>query len=382
MAQRTWPYPDFYQLEKGLSPEKKQLIESVRQFVKKEAAPLFPAAYEKEEFPTKLVPLLGSFGAFGLSSDPLAYGLMLREMERCDSGLRSLVSVQSSLVMFPIREYGSDEQKAYWLERLGKGQAVGCFGLTESEGGSDPSHMKTVAVMSGNQWVLNGAKMWITNGNIADVAIVWAKTNEGVQGFLVPKGTQGYGVTQMKGKLSLRASITSELYLNEVKLPASAILPKAAGLKAPLSCLTQARFGIAFGALGAAEACYDEAARYIQERVLFERRLGSFQLVQRKMAIMLRNITLGQCLALRLAELKANNEMDPAHVSLAKQNNVEMALETARTARDILGANGIMGEYPVMRHLCNLETVYTYEGTNDIHLLVLGKEITGISAFS
>ncbi len=382
MALRTWPYPDFYNLEKTLSEEQRSLIEAVRQFVRKEAMPLFQEAYEKEEFPTQLIPLLGRFGAFTMSSDPVSYGLLLREMERCDSGLRSLVSVQSSLVMFPIREFGSEEQKAEWLDKLGKGQAVGCFGLTESEGGSDPSHMKTTAKLVGKEWVLNGSKMWITNGNIADIAVVWAQTSDGIRGFLIPKGTKGFGVTQMKGKLSLRASITSELYLNDVRLPASALLPKAQGLKGPLSCLTQARFGIAFGVLGAAEACFDQAAKYIQERILFDKKLGSFQLVQRKMALMLRDITLGQCLAFRLADLKTKNELDPAQVSLAKQNNVDMALNVARTCRDILGANGIMGEYPVMRHMCNLETVFTYEGTNDIHLLVLGREVTGISAFS
>ena len=380
---------DFLSFEDQLDSTQKETIQSVRRFVQAEAEPIIQKAFRNETFPKQLVPQMGNLGilgsnldGFGLPGlDAISYGLIMRELERCDSGLRSFASVQGALVMFPIHCFGSEEQKKYWLPRLGSGEAVGCFGLTESEGGSDPGAMKTEAVQEGSGWTLNGSKMWITNGSIADVAIVWAKTSEGIRGFIVPMNTEGVTVSTMEGKLSLRASVTSELFFDNVHLSADAILPKADGLKSALKCLNQARYGIAWGALGAAEACFTEALDYSKERVVFKRTLSSFQLVQRKLAIMLSKITQGQLLAFRLGQLKIEGKLHHSHVSLGKQSNVEMALEVARAARDILGANGIMDEYSVMRHACNLETVYTYEGTNDIHLLILGKELTGVQAF-
>jgi glutaryl-CoA dehydrogenase len=284
--------------------------------------------------------------------------------------------------MFPIHAFGSDAQKEEWLPRLGSGEAIGCFGLTESAGGSDPAAMKTRAEDRGDHWWLHGSKMWITNGNLAQVAVVWAQTAQGIRGFLVPTDTPGFHAVKMTGKLSLRASVTSELILDQVKLPKAACLPKTDGLKSALMCLNQARYGIAWGVLGAAEACFEEALRYSEERILFGKKLAGFQLVQRKLAIMASLITRGQLLALRLGELKNAGTLHHSQVSMAKQANVETALECARMARDILGGNGIMDEYQSMRHACNLETVYTYEGTNDIHLLILGQEITGLPAFS
>jgi len=289
--------------------------------------------------------------------------------------------VQGALVMFPIYQFGSEEQKSHWLPLLSSGAAIGCFGLTESEGGSDPGAMKTFAIDKGDHWELNGSKMWITNGSLAQVAIVWARTENGIRGFLVPTDSPGFRATKMQGKLSLRASVTSELYFDKVRLPKTARLPKGDGLKSALMCLNQARYGIAWGVLGAAEACFDEAVSYVKERAVFGKKLAEFQLIQRKLALMATEITLGQLMAFRIGQLKNSNQLHHAQVSMAKQYNVDMALRTARSARDILGANGIMDEYPVMRHLCNLETVFTYEGTNDIHLLILGKEITGFSAF-
>jgi glutaryl-CoA dehydrogenase len=307
----------------------------------------------------------------------------MQELERGDSGVRSLASVQGALVMYPIHRYGSEEQKQRWLPAMAAGQAIGCFGLTEPDFGSNPAGMLTRARRSGGDWVLSGTKRWITNGSIADVALVWARTDDGiVNGFLVEKGTKGFSASEMTGKWSLRASVTSELVLEEVRVPDSARLPGADGLKGPLSCLSQARYGIVWGALGAAMACYHTALEYAKSRVQFERPIAGYQLVQQKLAEMLTGITTGQLLAYRLGQLKDEGRVRPQQVSLAKRHNVAHALWTARTARDILGANGIVDEYPVFRHLANLETVYTYEGTHDIHTLILGQDITGLSAFS
>lgn len=390
MENRFFPYPDVFRLGDLLTPEQTQVMSTVRDWVTREAMPKMRPAYREERFPTELIPAMGKLGLFGSTlsgyglpgMDSVSYGLVMRELERCDSGLRSCASVQGGLVMYPIHAFGSEAQKQEWLPRLSRGEAMGCFGLTESEGGSDPSSMKTKTEDKGDHWLLNGSKMWITNGNLADIAIVWARAKDGIRGFLVPTKTQGFKATKMEGKLSLRASVTSELYFDNVRLPKDALLPGTNGLKSALMCLNQARLGIAWGVLGAAEACYDTAVAYVKERVVFGKKLAEFQLVQRKLAILSSEITRGQLLAHRLTQLKDEGKLEHYQVSLAKQANVEMALQTARVARDILGANGIMDEYPVMRHLCNLETVYTYEGTNDIHLLVLGKEITGYPAFS
>lgn len=389
-SSRVLPYPDLYDIESLLSAEQKLIVSTLREFISKNCEPLIAGAYEEATFPAQLIPALGERGVFGpqLSGyglpglDSISYGLIMKELERCDSALRSLASVQGGLVMYPIHAYGSEAQKEEWLPRLAKGEAIGCFGLTEADGGSDPGAMKTRAEDKGDHWLLEGAKMWITNGNLAAVAVVWAKTPDGVQGFLVPMQTPGVSARLMKNKLSLRASVTSELYFDKVRLPKDAILPKAKGLKAALSCLTQARYGIAWGVLGAAEACFAEALGYSQSRILFEKPLASFQLVQKKLSTMARNITQGQLLAYRLGQLKDAGRLEFAQVSLAKQANVETALETARTARDMLGANGIMLEYKSMRHMCNLETVSTYEGTSDIHHLIVGQHVTGHAAFS
>lgn len=385
----TTPYPDYLDLDALLSEEQRIVRHSVREFVQKEIEPLIQDCFLEEKFPDQIIPQLGAMGLLGSNLkgyglpeiDEISYGLIMKELERCDSGVRSFASVQGALVMYPIHAFGSEAQKKKWLPLLGSGKAVGCFGLTESYGGSDPAAMKTTAKKDGDGWILNGSKMWITNGNIADISVVWANTDDGVRGFLVPTDAEGLTVQKMEGKLSLRASITSELYFDSVKLPKDSILPKSNGLKSALSCLTQARYGIAWGVVGAAEACFDEAAEYVKTRSLFGRTLDHSQLIQRKLAIMISRITQAQLVALRLGQLKDEGKMHYGHVSLAKQNNVEMALEVARTCRDILGANGIMIEYKSMRHMCNLETVYTYEGTNDIHLLIVGQEVTGVPAF-
>lgn len=386
---RCTPYPDYMNIDGLLTEEQRLTTKSVRDFVQKEVEPVIQKAYRTEEFPQQLIPKIGELGILGSNltgyglpgMDHIAYGLVMKELERCDSGLRSFASVQGALVMYPIHAFGSEEQKKHWLPRLMTGQSIGCFGLTESQGGSDPGAMRTKAADKGDHWLLNGSKMWITNGNLAEVAVVWAMTDKGIRGFVVPTKTPGFTAKKMEGKLSLRASVTSELYFDNVKLPKEALLPKTDGLKSPLMCLTQARYGISWGVIGAAEACFDEAVNYTKDRILFDKKLASFQLVQRKLAIMCTEITKAQLLALRLGQLKNEGKMHFAQVSMAKQNNVEMALNCARMARDILGGNGIMDEYKSMRHMCNLETVYTYEGTNDIHLLIMGAEITGIPAF-
>jgi glutaryl-CoA dehydrogenase len=312
----------------------------------------------------------------------VAYGLVMQELERGDSGLRSFASVQGALVMYPIFAYGSEEQKRRWLPMLARGERIGCFGLTEPDHGSDPGSMITRAELKGDRWVLNGAKSWITNGTIADIAVVWAKAGDRVRGFLVEKGTKGFSAPEIKHKMSLRASITSQLIFDDCEIPAGNLLPGSGGLKSPLGCLNQARYGIAWGVLGAAMACYHSALEYSKKREQFGRPIGGFQLVQEKLVTMLTEITKGQLLALQLGRLKDAGKMHHTQVSLAKRNNVAMALEAARLARDILGANGISLEFPVIRHMCNLESVKTYEGTHDIHTLILGESITGLSAFS
>ncbi|HYB71755.1 MAG TPA: acyl-CoA dehydrogenase family protein, partial [Candidatus Sulfotelmatobacter sp.] len=321
---------------------------------------------------------LHGYGLPGVSN--VAYGLIMQELERGDSGLRSFASVQSSLSMYAIYAYGSEEQKAAWLPKMGAGEALGCFGLTEPDFGSDPGGMASRAVRTGDGYVLNGTKLWITNGSVADVAVVWAKLEGTIRGFLVERGTPGFSARDIHGKWSMRASITSELSLQDCRISAENLLPKAEGLKGPLGCLTQARYGIAWGAVGAAMACYDAALRYARERIQYGKPIASFQLVQRKLVAMLSEITKAQLLCLQLGRLKDQGTMRHTQVSLAKMNNVEKALEIARMARDIFGAAGIVDEHPVIRHLLNLETVYTYEGTHDIHTLILGRDITGISA--
>lgn len=389
MKPQITPFPDFYDLRSVLNDDQKLIESSVREFVDKEARALIRNAYREGRFPESLISGMGEMGLIGSNlsgyglpgMDQISYGLIMKELERCDSGLRSFASVQGALVMYPVHAFGSEDQKKYWLPRLGHGKAIGCFGLTESEGGSDPSSMQSRAVNKGDHWELNGSKMWITNGNLADIAIVWAKTEEDIRGFIVPTDIEGFRAVPMKGKLSLRASVTSELYFDKVRLPQDSILPKSEGLRSALACLTQARYGIAWGVLGAAEACFDEVCAYVKERKLFGQTLASKQLIQRKLAIILSKITKGQLLAMQLGHLKENHNMHFSQVSLAKQSNCEMALDVARICRDILGGNGIIDEYQTMRHMCNLETVVTYEGTSDVHLLILGSHITGIPAF-
>ena len=383
------PHLDFYDFEDLLTGEQKLAAESLRAYLSQKLEKRIPEYFEKEEFPVDCIPELGRLGVLGANLsgyglpgiDAVSYGLLMRELERCDSGLRSFGSVQGALVMYPIHAFGSEEQKSEWLPRLGQGLAVGCFGLTEADGGSDPAAMKTRADDQGDHWLLEGSKMWITNGNLADVAVVWAKTQDGVRGFVVPMSTPGVSARRMKGKMSLRASVTSELYFDKVKLPKSAVLPKSEGLKSALACLSQARYGIAWGAIGAAESCFAEALGYVKDRILFGKPLASFQLIQKKLATIATDITQAQLLALRLGQLKDSGKLHFAQISMAKQANVEMALRSARVCRDILGANGIMLEYKSMRHMCNLESVSTYEGTNDIHSLIVGAHLTGIPAF-
>lgn len=386
---RCSPFLDFFDVESLLTEEQRLTVTSIRDFVAKAIEPRIKKAWLDEDFPRDVIPTIGEMGILGANlsgyglpgMDNIAYGLLMKELERCDSGLRSFASVQGALVMYPIHAFGSEEQKQEWLPKLGSGKSIGCFGLTESHGGSDPGNMKTKAEDKGDHWLINGSKMWITNGSLAEVAIVWAMTANGIRGFLIPTKTPGFTVRKMSGKLSLRASITSELYLDNVKIPKAALLPKTEGLKSALMCLSQARYGIAWGVLGAAESCFDEVVDYSKTRIMYGRPLAATQLIQRKLAIMSTQITQGQLLALRLGQLKNEGKIHFAHISMAKQNNVEMALGVARMARDILGANGIMVEYKSMRHMCNLETVFTYEGTNDIHLLIVGSQITGIPAF-
>jgi glutaryl-CoA dehydrogenase len=385
---------DYLDIESLLSADERMARDTARKFVEDEYLPLVRDAFRAGKFPMQVVPkvaelgFLGSnlpekYGCAGLNN--VSYGLINQELERGDSGLRSFVSVQSSLVMYPIYAFGSEEQKMRWLPALASGKAIGCFGLTEPDFGSNPGGMITRAKKDGNEWVLNGTKRWITNGTIADVALVWAKTEgddvKSIRGFLVETGTPGFSAPEMEGKFSLRASVTSELVLEDVRVPDANVLPGAQGLKGPLSCLTQARYGISWGAIGAAMACYECALDYAKTRKVFSRPIAGYQLVQAKLVTMVAEITKAQLLSLRLGRLKDEGKFRPEQVSLAKMNNVSQALRIARLARDILGANGIADEYPVIRHMLNLETVNTYEGTEDIHRLTIGRDVTGWSAF-
>jgi len=379
---------DYYGIDELLTDEERMIRTSVRSFVEREALPLLEGCHAREEFPRQLIPRMAELGIFGahlkgygcagLSS--AAYGLIMQELEAGDSGLRSMGSVQGSLAMYAIWRFGSEEQKRRWLPEMAAGRAIGCFGLTEPDHGSDPGGMETRARRDGKGWILSGAKRWITNGSISDVAVVWAKDGETIRGFLVEKGTPGFSAPDIKGKFSLRASITSELVLEDVRVPADAILPEAEGLGGPFSCLNQARYGIVWGALGAARSCYLTALSYTQDRKQFDKPLAGFQLVQQKLVYMVTEITKGQLLAWRLGRLKDAGAARPPQISLAKRNNVGVALEIARLARDMLGANGIVNEYPVIRHMMNLETVNTYEGTHDMHTLIIGRDVTGLDA--
>lgn len=380
---------DFYNLDGLLDEEERMVRDTMRDFVSEKVIPIIEKHNREATFPMQLVPQIAELGVLGANMkgygcaglNNVAYGLIMQELERGDSGLRSFASVQGSLVMYPINQYGSEEQKDRWLPELAAGRAIGCFGLTEPDFGSNPGGMLTRAVKDGNSWILNGTKRWITNGSIADVSVVWAKTSEGIRGFLVEKNTPGYTTLETKGKFSLRASVTSELIFEDCKIPAANQLPEAKGLPAPLSCLNQARYGIAWGALGAAMACYEEAVTYAKTRIQFDKPIASFQMIQERLAYMLSEITKGQLLCLQLGRLKDKGKHTPQQVSLAKMNNVHHALQIARIARDILGASGITDEYQCGRHMCNLESVITYEGTHNIHTLVLGEWITGIPAY-
>ena len=380
---------DLYDVRSELSDDERMVQETVARFVDDAVIPLMREAFEQHTFPMELVPQVAELGLFGSSIDgydcaglnSVSYGLICQELERGDSGLRSFVSVQSSLVMFPIHAYGSDEQKDRWLPAMARGEAIGCFGLTEPHGGSDPGNMKTHARRDGDDWVINGAKMWITNGSIADVAVVWAMTDEGVKGFLVEKDTPGFTAQEIENKFSLRASVTSALFLDNVRVPDSAVLPGVTGLKGPLSCLTQARYGISWGVIGAAQACLREVLSYTEDRVLFNRPISHTQTIQIRMADMARRITAAQLLSLRLGRIKDAGNLSPSQVSLAKWNNCRAAIDIARDARDILGGSGISAEYVPIRHMLNLESVITYEGTETVHQLVIGKELTGVNAF-
>lgn len=384
--------PDFFKLDALYSDEERLVRQSVRSFVKSRLEPIIAQCYEEGRFPMDLVPALADLGVFGANlpeeygcagMNNVAYGLIMQELEAGDSGLRSFVSVQGALCMYPIYAFGSEEHKQQWLPRMANGTVIGCFGLTEPNFGSNPAGMTTRAKQTADGWVLNGSKAWITNGSIADIAIVWAKGDDDkIRGFIVEKGTKGFTVRDVKHKLSLRASITSELAFQDCLIPEQNLLPGVIGLKGPLSCLTQARYGIAWGAVGAAMSCYETAVEYSKERVQFDKPIAAFQLTQRKLVEMLTEISKAQLLCLRVGRMKDEGTYQPIHVSMAKMNNVGMALECARTARGILGANGITAEYPIMRHMCNLESVYTYEGTHEVHTLAIGKHITGFDAFS
>ncbi|MQA84130.1 MAG: acyl-CoA dehydrogenase [Streptosporangiales bacterium] len=380
---------DFLNLDAQLGDEERLIRDTVCTFVADKVTPHIADWFEHGRFPVELAGEVAQLGLLGMhlrgygcaGTNAVSYGLACTELEAADSGLRSFVSVQGSLAMFPIWKHGSEEQKAEWLPRMAAGEVIGCFGLTEPDHGSDPADMRTYAKRDGSDWILNGTKMWITNGSIADLAVVWAQTDEGIRGFLVPRGTPGFSAHDIEQKLSLRASVTSELVLDDVRLPADAVLPEVAGLRGPLSCLSEARFGILWGAVGAARTCYEAALEYATTRVQFGKPIGAFQLTQEKLAWMLVELGKAQLLALHLGRLKDSGGLRPQQVSFGKMNNVRIALDIARQARTILGANGVTLEYPVIRHMNNLESVLTYEGTQEIHTLVLGEAITGLSAY-
>jgi len=380
---------DLYDVNAMLNDEQRMVKESIGRWVDERFLPLVAEHFENHTFPMELVPEMADLGLFvstiqgydcaGL--DYMSYGLICQELERGDSGLRSFASVQSSLCMFPIDAFGSEEQKQRWLPPMSRGQVIGCFGLTESHAGSDPASMKTRAKKDGDDWIINGSKMWITNGSVADIAIVWAQTDEGIQGFIIEKEMVGFDTELITRKMSLRASVTSALFFDDVRVPDANRLPKVKGLKGPLSCLSNARFGISFGPIGAAQACLQEVLDYTADRYLFDRSLDSNQIIQQKLADMARRITSAQLLAFRLAQLKDSDQLQPTQISLAKWNNVRMALDIARECRDMLGGAGITTERVAIRHMLNLESVITYEGTETIHQLVVGRELTGKNAF-
>ena len=388
---------DFFDIDSALSEEERAVRDSVRQFVDERVLPIIGQHYIDGHFPLELVPEMGKLGVFGANLpedygcaglNNVAYGLIMQELERGDSGVRSFASVQGALAMYPIFAFGSEDQKRQYLPKMASGEIIGCFGLTEPDYGSNPSGMITMArEQKDGSWLLNGAKMWITNGSTANIAVVWAKTNgdksdKSIRGFIVPRGTAGFTSKDQKGKLSLRASDTSELVFQDVHLPADAILPGSGGLKSPLMCLTQARYGISWGAVGAAMACYEEALSYAKNRVMFDKPIAGFQIQQQRLAEMLTEIVKAQLVSLHLGRLKDAGSYTPQQVSLAKRNNVNIATDIAREARRLLGANGILAEYASMRHMANLESVYTYEGTHDVHSLILGQAVTGLNAFN
>jgi len=392
MKTDQYTHPDYYAMDDLYSDEHKLVRDAARAWVKKEVSPIIDDCYEKAIFPKHLIPGLGEIGAFGPyipeeyggpGLDQISYGIIMQELERCDSGLRSTASVQSSLVMYPIWKYGSEEHRTKFLPKLASGEFVGCFGLTEPDFGSNPGGMLTNYKEDGDHVILNGAKMWISNAPFADIAVVWAKNEEGrIHGIIVERGMEGFSTPEMHGKLSLRASSTGELIFDNVRVPKSNILPGKSGLGAPLGCLDSARYGIAWGALGAAMDCYDQALRYSKERIQFDVPIGSFQLIQKKLAEMITEITKAQLLTFRLGQLKNDGKATTGQISMAKRNNVEIALNIARQARQIHGGMGITSEYSMMRHMANLESVVTYEGTHDIHLLITGMDVTGIPAFA
>ena len=391
MATDRFQAPDYYQLDELLTDEHKLVRDTVRAWVKKEVSPIIEDACQRAEFPKELIKGLAEIGAFGpyipqeyggAGLDQITYGLIMQELERGDSGIRSTASVQSSLVMYPIYTYGTEEQKRKYLPKLAAGEMIGCFGLTEPDHGSNPSGMISNIKLEGDNYILNGAKMWISNAPFADIAVVWAKDESGaIRGMVVERGMEGFTTPETHGKWSLRASATGELVFDNVKLPKENVFPDVKGLKGPLSCLNSARYGISWGVIGAAMDCYDSALRYSKERVQFGKPIGAFQLTQKKLAEMITEITKAQLLCWRLGVLKNENRATPAQISMAKRNNVKIALDIAREARQIHGGMGITGEFPIMRHMMNLESVITYEGTHDIHLLITGMDVTGFSAF-
>ena len=380
---------DLFDISSVLTEEEQLVQDNVGRFVNDNVLPIIQECFEKHRFPAELIPEIAALGILGSSIEgygcagmnAISFGLICKELERGDSGLRSFASVQSSLVMFPIFQYGSDEQKNHWLPKLAKAEAIGCFGLTESQGGSDPMNMKTHAKQDGDDWIINGSKMWITNGSIADLALIWAMTEDGIKGFLIETESKGFTAHKIENKFSLRASVTSELFFDNIRIPKENVLPGSVGLKGPLSCLTQARYGIAWGVTGAAEACLQQLLDYVDSRVLFDRSLSENQAIQIRLADMQRRLVAASLIALRLGQLKDEGKMNPTQVSVAKWNNTRMALDVARDCRDMLGASGISAEYVPIRHMLNLESVITYEGTETIHQLAVGRHLTGKNAF-